>query len=276
MNKVMIRITLFALITGMFLVVVSGCGYRCQGWAYRTAYRQVCKSWSGTHCSFWGSESYQERYCTRWIKDPKPKKKIQGTGLPPGKFIRKAGESAFPKNANNPTAGETYLLTQLSPFICELLKSDDIIKTLASMGQYHINKKYTTSRRGQFITKNFAGGFTLYANKAATSSLWIKPAHKNSWPFTGEELADLLSGLRLKVMRDHVTRIVGVAGRKKGKNRYSYLSYPFSIGMSMRHSDHRNRYDTATYDNSIDIFRICWKNSYRYRVMINCSKGEKK
>ena len=96
MNKITIRSCLFVLLAGMFLVV-SGCGYRCERWAYRTGYRQVCKSRSSNgHCSFWGTESYQERYCTKWIKDPAPKK-IPGSKRSSGKFIRKAGESHFPK-----------------------------------------------------------------------------------------------------------------------------------------------------------------------------------
>lgn len=280
MDKVIIRITLFLFITGM-LIVLFGCAlatHRCERWATRTAYRQVCKSWSGNHCSFWGTESYQETYCTRWIKDPEPKK-TPGPGLPSGAFIRKAGEAHFPKKTGAPTAGETYLLTQLAPFICEIMKSDgeiikseDVIKTLASMSQYNIDERFTSSRQGEFITKNFVGGFTLYEHKTATSSLWIKPAHKNPWPFTGEELADLLSSLGLKVMRDHVTRIVGVNGKKKGKSRYFYLSYPFSIGMSMRHYGHRNRYDKAPFDTSNDIIQISWKNPYTPKGVIKCSK----
>jgi hypothetical protein len=280
MNKVIIRITLFLFITGM-LLVMYGCPlwtHRCERWATRTAYRQVCKSWSGTHCSFWGTESYQETYCTRWIKDPELRK-TPDSKLPPGKFIRKAGEAHFPKNTGVPTAGETYLLTQLVPFICEIvksdgeiMKSDDVIKTLASMGQYNIDERYTSSRQGEFITKNFTGGFTLYEHKTSTSSLWFKPTYKNSWPFTDEELADLLSSLGLKVMRDHVSRIVGVAGKKSGRNRYSSLSYEFSIGMENRHYGHKNRYDTAPYDSSNDVMEISWKNPYKSKTTLACKK----
>jgi len=160
MNKVVIRTALFVFCTGIFLVV-SSCGYRCEKWDYRLAYRQVCKSYSSNgHCSFWGSESYMEKYCVKWIKDPGSKKRA-GSILPPAKFIRKAGKSHFPKNTNKPTDGETYLLTQLTPFVCKIMKSDDISKTLSSMGQFNIYPGM--SYRSEFITKKFAGGFNLAA-----------------------------------------------------------------------------------------------------------------
>ena len=167
MNKVKIRMTLFALITGIFLIVVSGCGYRCEGWAYRTAYRQMCKSYSSNgHCSFWGSESYQERYCTRWIKDPGSKKRSRSK-TPPLRLALKAGKAYFPKIPGAPTEGETYLLTQLTPFLCDIMKSDDIIKTLSSMGQCKIRNK----NRSALTPSNTT--FLQRAIPEITVSLWV-------------------------------------------------------------------------------------------------------
>ena len=134
------------------------------------------------------------------------------------------------------------------------------------MGQHNIDEKYTSSLQVEFITKNFAGGFSLVKHKNGTSSLWFKPAHKNSWPFTDDELADLLSSLGLKVMRDHISKIVGVAGKKSRGNRYSDIYYEFSIGMHFRHGGHRNRYDTAPYDSSNDVITIRWKNQYKLKA----------
>jgi len=235
----------------------------------------VCKSYSSNgHCSFWGTESYQDTYCTRWIKDPQPRK-IPGSKLPPGKFIRKAGESHFPKKTSDRTAGETYLLTKLAPFVVKILKSDDVIKTLASMGQHNIVRNSTLRCKGEFITNNFTGTFDLWGDDYQTSSLCFKPAHKNSWPFTDNELADLLSSLGLDVMRDHISNILGVAGKRTGKSRYFSLSYPFSIGMDMGYLLKRNPYDTAPYDSSFDIMRIRWKEPYQSKGRIKFPKREK-
>ena len=280
MNKTMIRITLFLLSAGM-LMVLYGCHlwtHRCERWATRTAYRQVCKSWSGTHCSFWGSESYQETYCTKWIKYPeKPgSKKGSGPKLPPAKFIRKAGESHFPKNANNPTEGENFLLTQLTPFVCELLKSDDINKTLASMGKYTAYKYdynctdimdnepiYQSSCthdscNGEFITKSLAGAFNLQQFKYGRNQFWVKPAHKNSWPFTEDELADWLSSLGLDVWRSSYGRIAGGADFNSSTgHRYSTVYYKFSIKEYPRLKCYRNKYDSAPFDSS-DVIEVRW------------------
>jgi len=275
MNKITIRSCLFVLIAGMFLVV-SGCGYRCERWDYRLAYRQVCKSYSSNgHCSFWSSESYMERYCVKWIKDPGSKKR-SSYKIPPGKVIRKAGESHFPKNANNPTEGENFLLTQLTPFVCELLKSDDINKTLASMGKYTAYKYdynctdiidnepiYQSSCthdscNGEFITKNLAGAFNLQQFKYGRNQFWVKPAHKNSWPFTEDELADWLSSLGLDVWRSSYGRIAGGADFNSSTgHRYSTVYYKFSIKEYPRQKCYRNKYDSAPFDSS-DVIEVRW------------------
>ncbi len=255
MNKVNIRITLFALITGMFLVVVSGCGYRCQGWAYRTAYRQVCKSYSSNgHCSFWGSESYQERYCTRWIKDPDPKKATYSEPRPVPKthatskkkpvpqtssvvtkyFITKAGKSHFPKNVKKPTHGETYLLSEVTPFLCEIAKSG-IRKTVNSMGGTYKNEKTKSGGKKykyvQFSTSKFIGEFFPKESYGSNSCSIYQPNYR-PWPFSKDELVDWLSSMGFDVFRNG-NYIVG--GKDfKGRGAYKpdklyYLNYTSSI-----------------------------------------------
>lgn len=216
MYKITIRSGLFVLIAVM-LLTVSGCAYskNCERWDYRTSYRQVCKRWSGTHCAFWGSEAYQEKYCAQWkskeqIEYEKKVEKTAGTAIITGdhqertdywaKFIRTPGESQFPKNSDTPTDGETYLLTQLTPFLCEIEKSDDIVETLASMGQVNITGQRKSGVDFKFSTKNFYGITFGYDKIKMRLHLFIY-ANEKSWPFTEDEVVDWMSSIGLGVYK---------------------------------------------------------------------------
>jgi hypothetical protein len=219
----------------------------------------VCKSYSANgHCSFWGSESYQLRECVEWVKKPEYEKG-SGSKLPPPKgskkFIRMAGKSQFPKNTDRPSDGETFLRSQLTPFVCEIMKSDDIKKTLASIGQY--NQIKNLSYPYGFITKDLTGGFSLPANDKSYGSLWVKRVNAKPWPFSEEELADWLSSLGLAVMRDSIADVVGVTGRPSArKNRYSRYGYEFSIGAAPQYNMYTNQYDkTAVYKSKVILVR---------------------
>jgi hypothetical protein len=214
----------------------------------------VCKSWSGSHCSFWGSESYQERYCTRWIKDPDPKRVSYSEPRPVPKtpatsnkkpvpktsstvtkyFISKGGKSHFPKNAKMPTPGETYLLSELTPFLCNITKSG-IRKTVSSMGGTYKNKKSKSGRKRykyvQFSTNKFTGSF-FPIESYSSDSCSIYQANYKPWPFTKDELVDWLSSMGFDVFRNGNYIIGGkglIGGGAYRRDKFDYLSYTSSI-----------------------------------------------
>ena len=279
MNKITIRNCLFVLIAGMFLVVVSGCGYRCEGWAYRTAYRQMCKSYSSNgHCSFWGSESYQERYCTRWIKDPGSKKRSRSK-TPPLRLALKAGKAYFPKIPGAPTDGETYLLTQLTPFLCEIMKSDDIIKTLSSMGQCKIQNKKSKHWDFQYdyITKSYSGNHGFTVGDHPVKWLYIEQTKKNPWPFSREELTDWMSSFGLDVFQYGSNYFYGVAGHTGGESIdiKNINNYPFYFRTNIFYQ--RDEFGTNYQAPQIvgRDFGLYWKNQSKAKAVF-CKKRANK
>ena len=109
MNKITIRSCLFVLIAGMFLVV-SGCGYRCERWATRIAYRQVCRGYSSDgNCSLWGTESYQDTYCTKWVEIPGSKKNQDPRAHHLSWFSMQGDRTFLRKKVHQPLEKPTWL-----------------------------------------------------------------------------------------------------------------------------------------------------------------------
>ena len=215
----------------------------------------MCKSYSSNgHCSFWSSESYQERYCTRWIKDPDPKKGTYSEPRPVPKtpatskkkpvpqtssfvtkyFITKAGKSHFPKNVKKPTRGETYLLSELTPFLCRIAKSG-IRETVNSMGGTYNNKKRKSGGKKykyvQFSTNKFTGSF--FPKKSyGSNSCSFSQANYKPWPFSKDELVAWLSSMGFDVFRNG-NNITGGKGFIDGgvykRDKLNYLNYTSSI-----------------------------------------------
>jgi len=279
MNKITFRSCLFVLIAGMFLLV-SGCGYRCERWATRIAYRQVCRGYSSDgNCSLWGTESYQDTYCTKWIKDPGSKKRSRSKSMPL-KLILKAGKAYFPKIPSTPTDGETYLLTQLTPFLCEIMKSDDIVKTLSSMGQCKIDNEKSKYWDFQYdyLTKSYTGRYNFTVDDPPIKSLPIRQTNGKSWAFSKDELIDWLSSLGLDVFQYGSTYIYGVAGHTGGDSIYNtdLGNYPFCLWMTL--SSPRGKYGGINYyapkifDNFLGLN---WKNQSKAKTVF-CKEWSQK
>jgi len=177
------------------------------------------------------------------------RKKRSSSKTTPLRLIINAGRAHFPKKTHAPTAGETYLLTQLTPFLSEIIKSDDIIKTLASMGQCKIDQKGSEhwDSKYNYFTKSYTGNHCFTVGDPPMKWLYVTQRNGKRWPFSKEELIDWLSSLGLDVFDYGGTYIYGVAGHIGGESIDSknINNYPFYLWITL---SYQREYGYYNYD----------------------------
>lgn len=135
------------------------------------------------------------------------------TRAPKSPFIRKQDVAAFPKLANQPTPGESYLMDTVSPFLCEIVKSDKPVERLKSMGILTW-EAHPTPGTHLYIFKmenfeiNVTRDYDLEGKNLRGSKIELK---KNSWPYTQDELISWLFSRGFKVLLVPGDIVKGVA-----------------------------------------------------------------